>query len=109
MAFSDEERRVLEEMERQLSGSIADVVNPSPRRANVTLITIGVLVLFAGVGVLLAGVVLQFPLIGVAGFGVMMVGAMLTVNRRGEVRPPSKPRSASKLADRWERRLDGDL
>ncbi len=109
MAFSDEERRVLEEMERQLSGSNADVVNPSTRRANPTLITIGVLVIVAGVGVLLAGVVLQLPLIGVAGFGVMMVGATLTMNRRGEVRPASKPRSGSKLADRWERRLDGEL
>jgi hypothetical protein len=109
MAFSDEERRVLEEMERQLSGTNADVVNTSPRRANPTLITIGVLVLVAGVGGLLAGVVLQLPLVGVAGFGVMMVGAMLTVNRRGEIRPASKPRSESKLADRWERRLDGEL
>ena len=109
MAFSEEERRVLEEMERQLSGTNADVVNPSPRRANPTLITIGVLVLVAGVGVLLVGVVLQLPLIGVAGFGVMMMGATLTVNRRGEVRPASKPRSESKLADRWERRLDGEL
>jgi len=109
MAFSDEERRVLEEMERQLSGTSADVVNPSLRRANPTLVTIGVLVLVAGVGVLLAGVVVQIPLLGVAGFGVMMVGAMLTVNRRGDLRPVSKPRSDSKLADRWERRLDGDL
>jgi len=109
MAFSDEERRVLEEMERQLSGTNADVVNPSTRRSNPTLVTIGALVLVAGVGILLAGVVLQFPLIGVAGFGVMMVGAMLTVNRSGEVRPATKPRSASKLADRWERRLDGEI
>ena len=109
MAFSDEERRVLEEMERQLSGSNADVVNPSARRANPTLVTIGVLVLVAGVGVLLAGVVLQFPIVGVAGFGVMMIGAMLTANRRGDARPASAPRTESKLADRWERRLDGDL
>ena len=110
MALSDEERRVLEEMERQLTGSSADVVNPSSRRANLTLVTIGVLVIVAGVGVLLAGVVIQLPLVGVAGFGVMMVGAMLTLNRRGEVRPAApKQQPKSKLADRWERRLDGEL
>ncbi len=43
MALSEEERRVLAEMERQLTGVTADVVSVAPRRANVTLITVGVL------------------------------------------------------------------
>lgn len=112
MALSDDERRVLDEMERQLTGSTADVVSVSPRRANLTLVTIGVLTIVAGISVLLAGVVVKIALVGIAGFGMMVVGTMLTLNRRGETRSaasstPSAPRS--KLADRWDRRMDGDL
>lgn len=112
MALSEEERRVLEEMERQLTGSTADVVSAVPRRANVTLITVGVLVIVAGIGLLLAGVVLQMLILGVVGFGVMVVGTLLTLNRRGEARPARSPRPSaqrSKLADRWERRMDGEI
>lgn len=112
MALSDEERRVLEEMERQLTGSSADVVSTSPRRANVTLITVGVLVIAAGIGLLLAGVVFQWPVLGVAGFGVMVVGTLLTLNRSGDARPARSsrvPTARSKLADRWERRMDGEI
>ena len=112
MALSEEERRVLAEMERQLTGVTADVVSVAPRRANVTLITVGVLVLVAGVGVLLAGVVSQLPVVGVAGFGVMVVGTLLTLNRKGEIRAATPPRAKSprsKIADRWERRMDGEI
>lgn len=112
MALSEEERRVLAEMERQLTGVTADVVSIAPRRANVTLITVGVLVLVAGIGILLAGVVSQLPVVGVAGFGVMVVGTLLTLNRRGEIRADStsRPKSPrSKIADRWDRRMDGEI
>jgi hypothetical protein len=109
MALSDDERRVLDEMERQLTGSTADVVSVSPRRANLTLVTVGVLTLVAGIAVLLAGVVLKFPLVGIAGFGMMVVGTMLTLNRRGETRQSTRTAPRSKLADRWDRRVDGDL
>jgi len=112
MALSEEERRVLAEMERQLTGVTADVVSVAPRRANVTLITVGGLVLVAGIGVLIAGVVSQLPLVGVAGFGVMVVGTLLTLNRKGDVRTESSPRPKSprsKIADRWDRRMDGEI
>jgi hypothetical protein len=112
MALSEEERRVLAEMERQLTGVTADVVSVAPRRANVTLITVGVLVLVAGIGVLVAGVISQLPVLGVAGFGVMVVGTLLTLNRKGEVRAASAPRPRaprSKIADRWDRRMDGEI
>ena len=112
MALSEEERRVLAEMERQLTGVSADVVSVAPRRANVTLITVGVLVLVAGIGVLIAGVVSQLPVVGVVGFGVMVVGTLLTLNRSGEIRSDSSPRaqsSRSKIADRWDRRMDGEI
>lgn len=110
MALSEEERRVLAEMERQLTGSTADVVNVSPRRANLTLVTIGVFVIVVGVGVLVAGVVLQLPIVGVAGFGVMVTGTLLALNRQGDARPVStKPTRRSTLEDRWDRRMGGEL
>jgi hypothetical protein len=70
------------------------------------------LVLVAGIGVLIAGVVSQLPIVGVAGFGVMVVGTLLILNRKGEVRPAASPRPKtprSKIADRWDRRMDGEL
>lgn len=112
MTLSDDERRVLAEMERQLTGASADVVSTSPRRANVTLVTIGVLVIVAGIGVLLAGVVVQLPVVGVVGFGVMVLGTMLTLNNKGDALPAGKPKapsSTSRIADRWDRRMGGDL
>lgn len=111
MALSEEERRVLAEMERQLTGSTADVVSVSPRRANLTLVTVGVLVLVAGVGVLITGVVLQLPIVGVAGFGVMVAGTLLALNRQGDSRPvaTNKPKRRSTLEDRWDRRMDGEI
>jgi hypothetical protein len=112
MTLSDDERRVLAEMERQLTGSSADVVSTTPRRANITLVTIGVLVLVAGIGVLLAGVVLQSPIVGVVGFGVMVVGTMMTLNNKGDARPARAAKTAtprSRIADRWDRRMEGDL
>jgi hypothetical protein len=112
MALSEEERRVLAEMERQLTGVTADVVSVASRRANVTLVTVGVLVLVAGIGVLIGGVVSQLPVVGVAGFGVMVVGTLLALNRKGEVRSASASRAKSprsKIADRWDRRMDGEV
>ena len=111
MALSDEERRVLDEMERHLMGSTADVVSTTPRRADLTLVTLGVLVVVVGIGVLLTGVVVQLPLVGVVGFGVMVVGTLMILNRRGTERPtqPKSPRATTKLSDRWDRRMDGEL
>lgn len=115
MALSDDERRVLEEMERQLTGANVVTVR-APRRANIKLAIIGVVVLVAGIGVLLSGVVTQTPALGVVGFGVMVLGMFLILNRRGEQSdapprgnstPPS-PRS-SRMEDRWQRRMDGEL
>jgi hypothetical protein len=87
-------------------------VSTTPRRANITLVTIGVLVLVAGIGVLLAGVVLQSPIVGVVGFGVMVVGTMMTLNNKGDTRPARAAKTAtprSRIADRWDRRMEGDL
>jgi predicted phage tail protein len=115
MSLSDEERRVLDEMERQLTGAEKIAVR-APRRANVRLAVIGFVVLLVGVGTLLAGVIVHTPLLGVLGFGAMVFGVMLMLNRRGETRPAAgagrSTRGGSPSAtfeQRWQRRIDGEL
>lgn len=119
MALSDDERRVLEEMERQLRASTSDVVEiGTPRRINATAVIVGVLVILAGVVVLLGGISAQFPLIGVAGFGLMVIGVFVATTRRGNggsipsapTRPTApKPQRRSTFEERWDRRMDGEL
>jgi uncharacterized membrane protein YkgB len=118
MSLSDEERRVLEEMERHLRAGTNDVVDITPRRrVNATVVTIGILVTVAGVGILLGGVVTQFTLLGLLGFVTMVVGVLLATSRKGAAqeskgsrRPAgSKPSAPSTFEQRWERRMGGDL
>ena len=118
MALSDDERKVLEEMERQLQSGSSDVVNLDARpRLNATAATIGFLIIVAGIAVLLGGIIYRIPLIGVAGFGTMVVGVLIATTRRGSTGPasprPSAPRaprtSTSSFEDRWDRRMGGDL
>ncbi|MFM6968158.1 MAG: DUF3040 domain-containing protein [Microbacteriaceae bacterium] len=116
MALSDDERRVLEEMERHLRASTSDVVDITPRRRiNATMVTSGILAIVAGIGILLAGIVNRFPLLGVLGFGVMVVGVFIATSSRGStervVNSSSKPRApkTSTFEQRWDRRMGGDL
>ena len=114
MALSDEERKVLAEMERQLIGQTNDVVDFGvSEKANLTSFTVGVLVAALGLGVIVAGVVFQTPLVGVAGFGLMVAGVLLAM-RRGPKKVASDSRKTeskrrSTLEERWERRIDGEL
>lgn len=114
MALSDDERRVLEEMERHLRASTSDVVDITPRRRiNATAVTVGVLAIVAGVGILLAGIVNQFPLLGVIGFGVMVIGVFVATSRRGSTEraaSSTKPRApkSSTFEQRWDRRMGGE-
>ena len=116
MALSDDERRVLEEMERHLRSSTNDVVDLAPtRRVNPTSVTVGVLLVVAGISVLLAAVMFHVPVVGVLGFGAMVVGVLVALRRTGgEPRPnprgnrPSAPKQST-FEQRWERRMGGDL
>ncbi len=122
MPLSEHEQRLLEEMERSLYQNDADfVATVSSRRGktNYTLVAVGVLVAVLGVGALVAGVIIQQPLVGVLGFAIMFTGAMLALapprrdasaadnttdhpNRKG-----SSSRFMDALNDRWDQRQDG--
>jgi hypothetical protein len=119
MPLSEQEQRLLDEMERSLYHGDADFVASVGRVRsgfNYTALVGGILLAIGGVAVLLAGVLLHAWIIGVAGFAAMFAGVLIAVGtprRRGPAR--SFRRSGSRrrvgfmdrLAERWERRRQG--
>lgn len=135
MPLSEQEQRLLEEMERNLYQNDADFVATVGARTgkpNVRVVILGVLVAVLGIAALLTGVVIRQPLVGVLGFLIMFGGVLLAIAppRRLTSRIPNSPRGASSastagasrgaassragkqssfmdgLNERWERRND---
>jgi len=121
MPLSEQEQRLLEEMERSLYQNDADfVATVSQRRGktNYTVLAVGVLIAVVGVATLIGGVVIRQPLVGVLGFAIMFAGVLLAVAppRRASAAADSAPsttkaRSSSRfmdnLNDRWDNRQEG--
>jgi len=126
MPLSEQEQRLLEEMERNLYRNDADFVHAvggvRGRRPNYRSIVLGVLLAVAGIGALIAGVALQLLIVGVIGFALMFGGGLLAITpgKRGAAAPaPAEPTSGSskgkrsgggfmdRLNDRWDRRQEG--
>ena len=128
MPLSEQEQRLLEEMERSLYQNDADfvaTVNPRRGRPNYTILVIGALIGVLGIATLVAGVVLALPIVGILGFVVMFVGVLLAVAppRRfttGPVKESTAPSAGSpagarqngssfmdRLNERWDQRQQG--
>ncbi|MCD5347365.1 DUF3040 domain-containing protein [Agromyces sp. H3Y2-19a] len=125
MPLSEQEQRLLEEMERNLYRNDADFVHAvggvRGRRPNYRAIVLGVLLAVAGVGALIGGVASQILIIGIVGFALMFAGVLvaITPGKRGAAtaaptESPSssaKPRSGAgfmdRMNDRWDRRQEG--
>jgi hypothetical protein len=123
MPLSEQEQRLLEEMERSLSQNDADfvaTVNPRRGKPNYSVLVLGVLLGVAGIATLVAGVIVRQPLVGIFGFAIMFVGVLLAVAppRRGgadapeNVAPLRKRKGGSSrfmdtLNERWDKRQDG--
>jgi len=119
MPLSEQEQRLLDEMERHLMGNDADVVSAgdSTRTLSYRNIVIGSLLVLAGLGGLLAGLSTQLIVISVVGFVVMLVGVVFAVTpaRREAPAPDAAPRAAKprqssfmdRMNDRWDRRQQG--
>ncbi|ROP65738.1 DUF3040 family protein [Curtobacterium sp. PhB130] len=125
MPLSEQEQRLLEEMERSLYQNDSDFVARVTRRQGrptYTSITLGVLGALAGVAVVILGLVIRQPLIGVLGFVVMLAGVLFAL-RPGMRAPKSAkaPRASSpggargtssggsfmdRMNDRWDKRND---
>ena len=128
MPLSEQEQRLLDEMERHLLHNDADIVSaPSgDRTLSYRNLVYGAVLLLVGIGALVAGVALGSQLgavvsivIGVIGFAAMLGGVILAatpVRRTGQPRAAATPNSKSpqssgsfmdRMNDRWDRRQDG--
>lgn len=140
MPLSEHEQRLLEQMEQALYAEdpkfATSLRQSSGARASRGKAAAGVIVFFLGIAVLLGGAITPLIPLGVAGFAIMMVGALLTYlglrpgrgpeqsAEAGEQMPgsprPSGPAKAGKapkapkpsggfmdrLEDRWQRRRE---
>lgn len=78
MPLSDDERRRLEKLERDLAAADPELdlelQSGSPRHA-ATRAVYATLTVLAGLAVVIAGILTQLPLVGGAGFLMMVIGA----------------------------------
>lgn len=126
MALSEHEQRLLDEMERQLYQHEADVVSSSERGGQVSsrAVVLALLAVAVGIGVVVGGLALQQPLVGVAGFVLMLAGVAFAFSGRGAqgvsrgVGPGARrgpgpggaqrgSRFMDRLEERWDRRRGG--
>ncbi|HEY0261209.1 MAG TPA: DUF3040 domain-containing protein [Lacisediminihabitans sp.] len=116
MPLSEQEQRLLEEMERSLYHNDADfvaTVGSRRGRPSYRSVVVGILLGVVGVAVIVTGVVLHQPIIGIAGFVVMFVGVLMAFSspKRGiepedvTAQPAArKPRFMDRMNERWDKR-----
>jgi membrane-associated phospholipid phosphatase len=119
MPLSEQEQRLLDEMERHLMRNDADVVSAREGRAlSYRNIVYGTVLVLLGLAGLVVGVALKLIVLGVIGFVVMLGGVILAVTpARGVPRTAPAPSPAStagrsrsggsfmdRMNDRWDRR-----
>ncbi|GAA3623407.1 DUF3040 domain-containing protein [Microbacterium awajiense] len=122
MPLSEQEQRLLDEMERHLMRNDADVVSASRdgRGLSYRNIVYGTLLVLLGLGGLIVGVAVPVIAVGVVGFVVMLAGVIVAVtpSRTGTVKAadaapsaPGKPQAGrtsfmDRMNDRWDRRQE---
>jgi len=118
MPLSEQEQRLLDEMERHLMRNDADVVSAprDGRTLSYRNIVYGTVLVLLGLGGLVVGVAAPLVVVGVLGFIVMLGGVVLAVTpTRGlgkiptaEPQRPDGAKSASsfmdRMNDRWDKR-----
>lgn len=121
MALSEREQQLLDDMERRLYQSEADVMQTGTDRVSFNLrsLVLGILVVLAGIGALIAGAGLQMLWLGLVGFVVMLSGTLLAFSKR-EVKGSAghatskvgvtqdRESFSDRMNRRWEERMDGD-
>ncbi|GAA3744272.1 DUF3040 domain-containing protein [Leifsonia bigeumensis] len=119
MPLSEQEQRLLEEMERSLYQNDADfvaTVGSRSSRPNYRMIVVGVLIGIIGIVGIVIGVATRLPLVGVLGFIVMFVGVLLALSRSKGAAVPVEADDRGKaehsgfmdrMNERWDRRQEG--
>lgn len=125
MALSEREQRMLDEMERHLYQSEADVLNtsrPTTGKPDYRAIVVGSVIAVVGLALLLGGVMMNQIAIGVLGFAAMLMGVLYVFspkkktlgsshgarNQRSRNAAPKASRSfADRMEQRWQQREEG--
>ncbi|CAD5997470.1 DUF3040 domain-containing protein [Agreia sp. COWG] len=127
MPLSEQEQKLLDEMERSLYHNDADfvsAVNAGRGRLNYGALVLGILLAVLGLVVVIVGVIIHLPVVGLVGFAGMFAGVLLALRpAKGGIaqRPSSGPRTAQsatapankahlmdRLNERWDKRQDRD-
>ncbi|AZS36557.1 hypothetical protein CVS47_01163 [Microbacterium lemovicicum] len=122
MPLSEQEQRLLDEMERHLLRNDADVVSAprDGRTLSYRNIVYGTILVLLGLGGLIVGVSVPLVVVGVIAFAVMLGGVILAVTptkgtprvQAEPGRPVKAPASSTSFMDRmnerWDRRQGGD-
>src|SRR3978361_900553 len=124
MPLSEQEQKLLDEMERSLYHNDADFVSAvggGRGKLNYGSLVLGVLLAIVGLAVVIVGVVLHAPIVGILGFVVMFTGVLVAlrparlVSGRGSrsrstgstsTSSASRPGLMDRLSDRWDDRND---
>lgn len=120
MPLSEQEQRLLDEMERNLYQHDVDfVATLSGRRGkpNYTWIVLGSLLGVLGIIVVLVGISTRLPLVGLLGFVMILGGVLLALARRrngdpveplgDSVQAHRKQGFMERMNERWDKREDG--
>ncbi len=132
MPLSEHEQKLLEQMEQALYADdpkFASNLRTAGTGATRRRAALGVLAVLAGLGFLVLGVAIS-PAIGVAGFTVMLIGAVLTYSaftggasvstdevdadpdvqaiRAKAQKAPKNSNFMNRMEDRWRKRTDGE-
>lgn len=116
MGLSEREQKLLAELERGLlqedagfRSKVERVGNPASRMIG------GALLAVVGLGVLVASVLLQFAVVGVVGFLLMLAGLVIATSNLqlpdinlSSQGPAAPPPGRNFFEDRWDRRQGGN-
>jgi hypothetical protein len=117
MPLSEQEQRLLEEMERSLYHNDADFVAAVSARGGkptYTAVITGILVGVVGVAALITGVVIRQPIVGVLGFVAMFAGVLIALTPPRGARMSGSPEGGQhdkgsflhNLEHRWDKNSD---
>jgi hypothetical protein len=124
MPLSEQEQKLLDEMERSLYHNDADfvsAVSANRGRLNYGALVLGILLAIVGLVIVIVGVIVHLPIVGLAGFVGMFAGVLIALRPSKSVgaRSSSGPRTAAspggsaskanlmdKLNERWDKRQD---
>lgn len=115
MPLSDEEKRLLAEMEAALAvddPKLVSTLSGKVRTPKKNRMFAGIALFFSGIATLLAGLISQAVPVGIVGFVFALVGLVLVITNLStkgesvvkEERARQKPKWSATLEERWDRR-----